>query len=76
MAQTKLDIQNFIYNPLAEAITGRLATTLDLNEYEKALERIMAELMQEIQAWKQIPDEMDLVNVLIGTVRAAGQNVG
>jgi hypothetical protein len=36
----------------------------------------MAELMQEIQAWKQIPDEVDLVNALIGTIRAVEQNLG
>jgi len=76
VAQAKFDIQSFIYNPLAEALTGRLATTLDLDDYEKTLKRIMAELMQEIQTWKQIPDETDLVNALFDAVRAAGQKVG
>jgi hypothetical protein len=70
-----LDIENSIYNPLLEALTGRLATTLDLDDYEQTLERIIAELIQEMEAWKQIPDEPDLVNALYREVKAAGQVV-
>lgn len=70
-----MDINDFVYNPLAEALTGRLATTLDLDEYGQTLERIIAELIQEMQAWKQIPDETDLVNALYHAVKAAGQVV-
>jgi len=70
-----LDIENFIYNPLLEALTRRFATRLDLDEYKQRLERIIAELVQEIQAWKQIPDETDLFNALGNAAEVAGQVV-
>ena len=70
-----MDIENFIYNPLLEALTRRFATRLDLDEYKQRLERIIAELVQEIQAWKQIPDETDLFNALGNAAEVAGQVV-